>query len=213
MTRIIDLSVPLDDKAPEPFPAKIERIGHEEGAVRVGRAFIYRKTDPWHVKLVKLVKYMTGSRRIDGKSFPDAQFLSHETVTASVHCGTHVDSPFHFGRESEGAPSKTIDLLPLEWCYGDAVMLDMSGLTPGSEITPEMLEAALKEKGYSLQPGDIVLIRTGADKYFGRPDYFARFSGLSRAGLEYLLGKGVRTIGTDAASLDRPFSKMVEDYY
>ncbi len=96
--KIIDLSTPIDDLAPEPFPVQVTRIGHEEGAERVGEKF-------------------PGEKKIGGDTFPGGMFLSHETVQASVHCGTHVDAPWHFGPESEGQPAKKIDELPLEWCY------------------------------------------------------------------------------------------------
>ncbi len=213
MTRIIDLSLPIDETAPEPFPVSIHRVGHGEGAGRVGRKFIYKKDDPFTVKLTKLVQYVTGKRRLDRSGFPDGMFLSHETVTASVHCGTHVDSPYHFGPMSEGRPAKKADELPLEWCFGDAVVLDMTRVPAGREISPDDIDLAIKETGYSLMPGDIVLIRTGADRYFGRPEYFFKFPGMGEAAVKHLIGKGVKTIGIDAVSLDRPFGAMVEDYY
>ncbi len=211
--RIIDLSLVMDEDALEPFPIRVKRVGHAEGAGRVGRRFISRPGDSMPVRLKKALMYLMGSRRIDRRSFPDGMFLSHETVTASVHCGTHVDAPFHFGPVCEGSAAKTIDEMPIEWCYGDGVVLDMTALPPGGEITPDDIDGALDRIGYALKPGDIVLIRTGADRYFGGREYFYRFPGLGEAGLKYLLDMDIRTVGTDAPGLDRPFGAMVEDYY
>ncbi|HLB24788.1 MAG TPA: cyclase family protein, partial [Nitrospirota bacterium] len=213
MTRIIDLSLAIDEHAPEPFPVKITRTGHAEGSDNIGRRFIYKKTDALREKLRKLLLYWTGRRRIDARSFPDGMFLSHESVEASVHCGTHVDSAFHFGPVNGGAPARKIDELPLEWCYGNAVVLDMTHLAPSAEITTADVEAALDKAGHELKPGDIALIRTGADRHFGRPEYFFRFPGMGSGAVGYLLDRGVRVIGTDAPGLDRPGAAMVEDYY
>ncbi|HEX9861069.1 MAG TPA: cyclase family protein [Nitrospirota bacterium] len=197
MTRIIDLSLPIDDTAPEPFPVKVERVGHVEGAHRVGMKF----------------QPPEGGRRIDGTSFPDGMFISHESVTASVHCGTHVDAPYHFGPDSEGKPAKSIAELPLGWCYGNGFVLDMTMLEPGSEITPGDVDRALADIGYTVKPCDIALVRTGADRYFGTQDYFRMFAGFGESGLAYLLDMGIRTVGTDSVTLERPFGTMVEDYF
>jgi len=213
VTSIIDLSLPIDESAPEPFPVSIHRVGHEEGAEVVGRKFIYKQNDPWHVKLRKYLLYVTGKRRIDRSSLPDGQFLAHETVTASVHCGTHIDAPFHFGITSEGRPSKKAHELPLEWCYGDGVVLDITNVPDGKEISRADLEKAISETGYVLKPGDIVLIRTGADKYFGQREYFFRHPGMGVEALGFLLDKGIKVVGIDANGFDRPFQAMVEDYY
>ena len=213
MTRIIDLSLPIDEDAAEPFPVAINRTGHEDGADRLGRKFIYKKTDPLRVKLANLLHYLTGRRKIGRESFPGRKFLSHETVSASVHCGTHMDAPYHFGPETEGEPARTIDAVPLEWCYGNGVVLDVTHLPPGAEITPADIDSALDSAGRGLMPGDIALIMTGADKRFGRAEYFTGYPGLGREGLMRLLDAGVKVVGTDAPGLDRPFGVMVEQYY
>lgn len=191
MTRIYDISLPIDDTVPEPFPVTIERIGHVEGAGRVGQKF---------------------DGKIDSGSFPDAMFLSHETVTASVHCGTHVDAPFHFGPVSEGKPARTIDEVALDWFYGNGVVLDVTHVMHGGEITPEDINASLAKLKYTVKPGDIVLLMTGADRYFGTKEYATNFPGLGVKALDALLDMGVKTVGIDAIGLDRPFAAMVEDY-
>jgi len=213
VTRIIDLSLPIDEDAPEPFAVSIHRVGHGEGAMVVGRRFIYRKTDSWPDRLKKYLMYLSGKRRIDRGSFPDGNFVSHESVTASVHCGTHVDAPYHFGPECEGKKSKTAAEIPLERLYGDGVVLDMTAIAPGSEIGQADIERALKCISYELKANDIVLIMTGADKHFGSPAYFAKFPGMGVEAIKYLMSNGVTVMGIDAISFDRPFGIMVEDYY
>jgi kynurenine formamidase len=63
-----------------------------------------------------------------------------------------------------------------------------------------------------LRPLDIVLLHTGADRRLHTPDYFAQ-PGLGREGVLWLVGQGVRVIGIDAYTLDRPFASMIADYH
>jgi kynurenine formamidase len=51
---------------------------------------------------------------------------AHDHVEALSRAGTHVDAPWHFGPVTAGRPAKKIDEVPLEWCYGDGVLLDFS---------------------------------------------------------------------------------------
>jgi kynurenine formamidase len=101
--------------------------------------------------------------------------------------------------------------VPLEWCFAPGVVLDVRHKPAGDEITVADLEAALDAIHYQLRPRDIVLLHTGADKRLHSPDYFAQ-PGLGRDGVLWLVGQGVKVIGIDAYTLDRPFASMVADY-
>jgi kynurenine formamidase len=56
-----------------------------------------------------------------------------------------------------------------------------------------------------------VLLHTGADKRIHSKDYFAQ-PGLGREGVLWLVEQGVKVIGIDAYTLDRPFASMVADF-
>ncbi|MFD1909292.1 cyclase family protein [Paenibacillus rhizoplanae] len=92
-----------------------------------------------------------------------------EMITASTHTGTHFDAPLHFGSRSEGEPAASIDEVPLEWCFGDGVVLDFTHIPAGEAIEEQDIVQALERIGYTLKPLDIVLIRTGADRHWGTP--------------------------------------------
>src|SRR5439155_25211186 len=81
----------------------------------------------------------------------------------------------------------------------------------GEEIMGHDLRAALDRIGYQLQPLDIGLLQTGGDKRLESREYF-RQPGLGRDGTLWLVEQGVKVIGIDAYTLDRPFSDMVADY-
>jgi len=82
--------------------------------------------------------------KIDPTDFEGGMALASDEVTASTHAGTHVDAPWHYGPTCEGKPSKTIDQVPLEWCYGNGVVLDFRYLEQGSEITVRDSERSIK---------------------------------------------------------------------
>src|SRR5690349_10765544 len=97
---------------------------------------------------------------LDGKAW------AVEEVTLSTHAGTHVDAPYHYG-----GGGRTIDEVPLEWCYGPGVRLDLRSADRVAGIARTDIEAALEAAAHALQPLDIVLIWTGTSAHFGEPGY------------------------------------------
>jgi kynurenine formamidase len=190
--RLIDLSVPLEDDAvSEPLPAKIRYVRHDGEGLRQMQHFL--------------------GVRPEDLVWSNGLGWAVEEVQAITHTGTHVDAPYHYGPVSEGKPARTIDQVPLEWCFAPGVVLDFRAKPAGELITVDDLQAALQRIDYRLGPRDIVLLHTGADKRLGSPDYFAQ-PGLGREGVLWLVEQGVKVIGIDAYTLDRPFANMVADY-
>ncbi len=190
--RLIDLSVPLEhDSRSEPMPARIHYVRHEGEGLQQMQRFL-------GVKAEDLV-------------YSQGLGWAVEEMQAITHTGTHVDAPYHYGPTSEGKPARTIDQVPLEWCFAPGVVLDVRHKAAGSFISLADLQEALARIDYHLRPLDIVLLQTGSDKRLGSPDYFAQ-PGLGREGVLWLVEQGVRVIGIDAYTLDRPFASMVADY-
>jgi kynurenine formamidase len=140
--------------------------------------------------------------------WPGGVALSAEVVTLSTHSGTHVDSPLHYGPATSGN-TRGIDEVPLDWCFGDGVLLDFRGHDRVAGITRADVEAELVRIGHALKPLDIVLVMTGTD--LKQPGYERRHAGLRRDATEFLVDQGVKLIGIDAWGLDRPFDVMIED--
>jgi len=192
--KIIDLSVPLEHEAPsdpELWRPKIRYSpDHREGAVDMQKLFGVNPKD---------LTYSNGL----GWAF--------EEVTAITHSGTHLDAPWHYHPLSEGKIAKTIDQIPLEWCYSDGVVLDVRHKKPKELITVDDLKEALKKINYTIKPYDIILIMTGRDKYIGTPEYFEQ-PGMGRESTLWLVEQGVKIIGIDAYGFDRAFKDMAEEY-
>ncbi|GAA1288069.1 cyclase family protein [Saccharothrix xinjiangensis] len=185
MTRLVDLSVVTRHTPSEATPVVVEPLDHRTGAVVLG---------------------------LSPEDFPGGMAISNETVTLTTHTGTHMDAPLHYGPVSGGAPAKSIDQVPLEWCYGPGVRLDVRHVPAGEAVTPAQLRDALDGAGHEVRPGDVVLLWTGADRLWGGAEYLRDYAGLSGEGTAFLVERGVRVIGIDAWGLDRPVHRMVEDY-
>jgi kynurenine formamidase len=151
-----------------------------------------------------------GERRwgIGAEFWPNGKALQAELVSLSTHAGTHVDAPAHYGPAAEGKAT-TIDVLPLQWCFGPGVRLDMRHKDRVEGIWRRDVEAELERIGHELQPLDVVLVWTGT--VLRRPGYENANPGLRRDATEFLVDSGVRMIGIDAWGLDRPFDVMVAE--
>lgn len=211
--RLVDLSAPLEKNEGEPARFAFRRIAHREGADRFGRSMVFSRHKGPFGFLRAAAGWLSGKERLSSGDFPDGEFINQEWITASTHTGTHMDAPFHYGTKSGGQPAVTVDQIPLEWCAGPGILLDLRWMEPGGRITPAILERALARIGHMLSPGEIVLLHTGASRFWGKPGYLEAHPGLDRAAAAYLLERGARVIGTDAYGLDRPFRFMAEEYF
>lgn len=212
MTKIIDLSVYLEAESREPAPPKIAYVLHRPGAALFCRKFPFMGKKSVADKLKVLLNMPSSKKALRPESFPDGEFLSNELVTATTHTGTHLDAPWHYGSRCEGRKARTVAEIPLISCYGDGVVLNMSHKAAGSAIEVKDIQKCLDDMHYNLKQGDIVLIRTDFDKKWGTQEYFTSHPGMSREATEYLIDRGIQTMGINAYGFDRPFGHMVADY-
>src|SRR5436190_2152253 len=112
---------------------------------------------------------------------PDGAGPAVEQVAISTHNGTHLDAPYHFHPTMDnGKPSATIDQVPLEWCFNDAVKLDFRGKADGYVCTADDVKRELDRLKYQLKPLDIVLVNTSAGKAYGQPNFLDTGCGMGR---------------------------------
>jgi kynurenine formamidase len=152
-----------------------------------------------------------GERRwgIGADAWPGGRGLNADSVVATTHSGTHVDAPHHYGPTADGGRALTIDTMPLSWCFGPGVRLDVRSKSPKEGVSRAAVETELERIGHELQDGDVVLVWTGTD--LRQPGYQNASPGLRRDATEFLVDSGVRLIGIDAWGLDRPFPIMIEE--
>jgi kynurenine formamidase len=152
---------------------------------------------------------------------PMGNSSASDAIALGSHVGTHIDALSHFscggklhgGISIEGAQSYTggvknyaVDgIAPI---LRRGVLIDVAGgvgsdaLPADFEITPEHLEKAAA----GIQPGDIVLLRTGWAKYFADPAKFIsqlHSPGPAVTGAQWLSAKGVFAVGSDTVAFEK----------
>lgn len=192
--KFVDLSVAIEDGLPVDPPPQITHIKYTD-----------------HRESVKdMLKLFPG---VGPEVLPGGYGWAVEDIVLNSHSGTHVDAPWHYHPTMDhGRPSWTIDKVPLDWFFGDGVVLDFSDKPDGYVITPDDLIAAVNILNYKLKPGDIVFIHTRAPEEWGKASYLSAGCGVGREGTLWLCEQGVHVVGTDAWSWDAPLSLVAKRY-
>lgn len=212
MPHLIDLSMPIEANPADATFEGARYVQHEPGGDLIWRALFFPpKASLWR-RLTGYWRYWRNRNWANHRSFPDGMFLSNELYTISVHCGTHLDAPYHYGPQCEGQPARRIDEVPLEWCFGRGVVLDLTRKGRRELITIADLQQALKRAQYTLQPMDIVLIRTDTDKLWPSRAYFTDHPAMSVEATNWLVEQGIKVMGIDTNGFDLPFMEMVNAY-
>lgn len=192
--QIFDLAVALESGLPSDPPHMIPEITYRDHAAGAQG----------------MQAYFPG---LTAQDLPGGLGWAVEEVRLTTHSGTHLDAPFHYHpTQDRGQPALTIDQIPLDWCFQDGVLLDFSHKPDGEGISATEVAEELKRIGHRLQPLDIVLVRVGADKAWGRPEYLVTGAGMTRESTLYLLERGVKVVGIDAWSWDRPLPFLAEEF-
>ncbi len=190
--RIIDLSAPIVAGPPEAAPferVEIKYTSHAEGAAQVQAMLgvpphLLRRGEGWAIE---------------------------EFTRLGTHSVTHVDAPWHYNSTIQGQPAATIDELPMEWFFGDGLVLDMTAKADGERIDVTDVEAALATIHHALRPLDIVLLRTGRDAFYGQADYALRGCAVMPEATRWLYERGVRVMGIDAWGWDGPLDRQAQE--
>ena len=136
-------------------------------------------------------------RVVDGYGFSSATMA----VVMGDHAGTHVDAPKHFDANPN---AKSIDEVPLENFFTEAVCLDLSHKPLKSDISIEDLEKAEKAAGVTIKPKDTVLLHMDFfRRTHGTPAFITDFPGLTRESATWLGNKGIGMFGVEAVSPGR----------
>ena len=186
--------------------------------IDLSKAIKYKKNDPWFMK-VKIKhkshakqKWLVRTLGLPFRLFPK-NFIGWADDTIEkmgVHSTTHIDAPWHYSPTTNGEKSKTIDEIPLEWCYGEVIVIDMKHKVDFDPITIADIEAFLEKEKLSIEKGMIVLIKTGRDKFNGTKDFHKIGTGMSAEATEWLIDKGIKVMGIDSWGWDLPLPYMLK---
>lgn len=189
LPRIIDLSKTIENRSKKDHPIIRIKIKHKPHA-----------KSRWIVRIIGGLPF---------RLFP-SNFIGWADDTIEkmgVHSTTHIDAPWHYSPLCGGKPAKTIDEIPLEWCYNNGIVIDMSHKVDFDPITIVDIQAFLDENKLVIVPNMIVLIKTGRDKYTGK-DFLFKGTGMSAAATEWLVDQGIKVMGIDQWGWDLPLKYM-----
>jgi kynurenine formamidase len=138
-------------------------------------------------------------REAEGYKFSSATMA----LVLGDHAGTHVDAPKHFDAKPGAA---SIDQVPLENFFTEAVCLDLSHKPLKSDISIEDLQAAEKAAGVTIKPKDTVLLHMDFfRRNHGTPGFITDFPGLTKDSATWLgREKKIGMFGVEAVSPGRP---------
>ena len=127
---------------------------------------------------------------------PDTDTTGHSKtvrrVATRLHIGTHVDGPEHMV-----LGGKRIDQYPVDAFTGPAWVVDMYHKVPRGIITSEELEKAVGKK---VSKGDIIIVRTGWNSHFTKPDFFQDSPYFDPKAADWCIGKGLKMVAIDFLS-------------
>lgn len=192
--RFVDLSIGIEPDLPSDPPMMIPRI-----------EYVYHAAGAEQMK-----EFFPG---VSTEQLPGRLGWALEYITLTTHSGTHLDAPYHYHPTMDkGSPALTVDQVPLDWCFSDGVILDFRHKADGEAISVVDLQRELDRIEYEIKPLDIVLIQTGADAFWGRPEYLVKGAGMTRESTLFLTEKGVKVVGIDAWSWDRPLPFIAREF-
>ncbi len=196
---------------------RVHDLSHE---IHAGAPFMAPNQTPFLLSL--WASWRDSIRRRRGLGFRNDAGSNVERIEMTAHVGTHIDALGHFSigeRLYNGlsAPETVGDWglaqLGIEQApplITRGVLLDVAGLDggahlqPGRAIAPDELARAADAAGLALEPGDIVLIRTGWGRYFGTDNarYLAGEPGIDVPAARWLTAQGVAAIGCDNMAVE-----------
>lgn len=114
------------------------------------------------------------------------------TLHLYSHCGTHMDSPLHFG-----VSEQTIDEFPLSDCMGKAWVVRIAG-----DCTRRLITVAdLGRVAETLQSGDSLLLQTGWSHFVHEDKYRDALPRISEELANWCVDKGVKILGVEPPSV------------
>ena len=188
--KIIDLSKPIQYNPGDPSFMKV-KIKHKA-----------------HKKAKWLLRIFGLPFRLFPKGF--VGWADDSIQKMGVHSTTHIDAPWHYAPTCEGQPAKTIDQVPLDWCFGDGIVIDMKHKPDFEAITTADVQQFLKENKLEIKPNMIVLIKTGRDKDMGSKKFFTHGTGMSAEATAWIIDQGVKVMGIDQWGWDLPLPYLIK---
>lgn len=127
------------------------------------------------------------------------EVCNYTHLSFGAHTGTHMDAPLHFVADGE-----SMDKLPLDATVGRCRVIEIKAR---GQIGPRHL------KSLRLRRGERVLFKTGNSRKSWKSEAFDEgFVSISQDAAQFLVDRGVRTVGVDYLSIGGWQSDGVETH-
>ena len=196
---------------------RVYDVSHE---ISAGAPFMAPNQTPFLLSIWASWRDSIKRRRLTGAT-NDAG-ANVERIEMTAHVGTHIDALGHFSKGDRlyngfsaadtvtdwGLVKLGIEHAPPMITRG--LLLDVAGLdggahlNPGRAITPDELKRAADAARVAIEPGDIVLIRTGWGRWFETDNarYLQGEPGIDLPAARWLTAQGVVAIGSDNMAVE-----------
>lgn len=172
--------------------------------------------------------FLYGLTKLHGEIvLPEGGSSAADVITMSGHTGTHMDALNHFscaGKffdgqdvvsvQSYGGGIRHLSVDTIAPIARRGVLLDVAGLRGVDALDADAVIAPdeLERCGVEIQPGDVVLVRTGWGRLFRDPARYAsaqRMPGVELEGAKWLSERKPFAVGSDTLAFERmPSPKM-----
>lgn len=146
--------------------------------------------------------------------------FSSEVIIGATHTSTHIDALCHWQlndkihaefnandvREENGWKKYGVETIPP--IIGRGILLDIAKYLKADKlkdsyiISLEIIKSYLKKNNLTINPADIICLRTGKIKDFYNENYFKECPGYSKEATNWLCKQGISILGSDCSSVD-----------
>lgn len=121
----------------------------------------------------------------DGLTYATNGFMIGEQTT------THLDALSCCDPDDESVEQMSLDLF-----WGPGTCIDISHMPPQARCNAAQIEEAVERCGADVRPGDVLLIRTGAEAHSDQ------YPGIDGSATNWIIDQGIKIFGIDAESPD-----------
>jgi kynurenine formamidase len=196
---------------------RVYDVSHE---IAMGAPYLAPNQTPYLLSMFSTWRHAIPRRRKMGATNDAGANL--ERIEMTTHVGTHIDALGHFSRgdmlyngncAADVVTDWGLDRLGIENAppmITRGLLFDVAGvdggphLAPGRTVTPDDLKRAADAGSFTVQPGDIALIRTGWGVYFGVDNtrYLQGEPGIDVPAARWLIDQGITAIGADNMAVE-----------
>ncbi len=194
---------------------------------RLGQARTIDLAQPYYVGMPHHPNhppFLYGLNKAHGESVAGEVSAAAESIALGGHVGTHIDALCHFsfrGRlhggadaavsQSHGAGLAVHHVDTIDPIFRRGILLDVAGddgvdaLAPDFVADADCLRRAAERAEVAVEPGDVVLVRTGWARYWFEPGRYINSlhcPGVNREAAEWLSAQGVFAAGSDTIAFE-----------